>query len=58
MMDEFNGIFDYFIGELIDNALRALKENNSEYTKIGNNNDKLMAKIEKLMDKLEDKDAN
>lgn len=25
MMDEFNGIFDYFIGELIDNALRALQ---------------------------------
>lgn len=52
-MDEFKGIIEYCIGELIDNALKELK-NDDKYAKIDGNNDKLMAKIEKLTDKLED----
>ena len=45
-MDEFKGIIEYCIGELIDNALKELKQND-QYSRIDSKNDKLMAKIEK-----------
>ncbi len=54
-MDEFKGIIEYCIGELIDNALRELKQND-QYSKIDSKNDKLMAKIEKTADKLDSND--
>ncbi len=52
-MDEFKGIIDYCISELIDNALKELK-NDDKYAKLDSRNDKLMAKIEKMTDKLSD----
>ncbi len=55
-MNDFNGILDYFISELVDKALKELKKDNKEYAKIDSNNDKIMAKIEKMADKLSESD--